>query len=332
MNIYITLDYELFLGERTGTPQNCLIRPMDELCKVADKHHFKFIIFVDAAYLLRMYQLKDRFKQVESDFILVRQHIQMLVSQGHDVELHFHPQWLYSEWSELDNAWKLNQTHYKLSDMESEFAFTSFKQGKELLEEIIGYKTIAFRAGGFCLDDFSSFYELLTVNQISIDSSVARFDHISSTVHKYDYRIIPNKQIYKIKDSLKREDPSGAISEYSISSVTWSSIQYLLKIRPIKQKFKYIKLYGDGNSISDKKSIFIERIKKLFSKVVNLASIDFGSSELLDIYYNSAIENNSKEIILIGHPKNLTDTSLYNLDKWVRKHKSDFVIKTFRWR
>ncbi len=31
MNVYFTLDYELFLGEKTGTPENCLIRPMDEL-------------------------------------------------------------------------------------------------------------------------------------------------------------------------------------------------------------------------------------------------------------------------------------------------------------
>ena len=86
MNIFITLDYELFLGIETGTPENCLVRPMEELCKVADKHSFKYVIFVDAAYLLRMKQLKDNHPQLEKDYQLVSNHVRILAGQGHDIQ------------------------------------------------------------------------------------------------------------------------------------------------------------------------------------------------------------------------------------------------------
>ena len=31
MNIYLTLDYELFMGAQSGSVQNCLIKPMNRL-------------------------------------------------------------------------------------------------------------------------------------------------------------------------------------------------------------------------------------------------------------------------------------------------------------
>jgi len=41
MNILITLDYELFNGEKSGSVNNSLITPMQELLKVLDKYNFK---------------------------------------------------------------------------------------------------------------------------------------------------------------------------------------------------------------------------------------------------------------------------------------------------
>ena len=56
MNCFITLDYELFLGEKTGTVDGCLVKPMDALLRVLDKYGIKANVMVDAAYLLRMKQ------------------------------------------------------------------------------------------------------------------------------------------------------------------------------------------------------------------------------------------------------------------------------------
>ena len=202
MNIYLTLDYELFLGEKTGTPENCLIRPMNELCKVSDNRNFKYIIFVDASYLLRMKQLKDKYLEVDRQYKLVCDHVQYLSSQGHDIQLHFHPQWLYSTWNDETNQWMMDRCHYKLSDLPYEQAKSSLLEAKTLLDSIVGYKTIAFRAGGFCLDSFHEFKELFKNLDIKVDSSVARHMFVSSPVHSFDYRKIPDDQIYKFSNSI----------------------------------------------------------------------------------------------------------------------------------
>ena len=47
MNIYITLDYELFLGPKTGSVDKCLIEPTYNLCKVVSKHGSKMVFFID---------------------------------------------------------------------------------------------------------------------------------------------------------------------------------------------------------------------------------------------------------------------------------------------
>ena len=59
INCYITLDYELFMGARTGSINNSLIKPMTELDLMLDKYNIRTNLFVDSAYLLRLKQLKD---------------------------------------------------------------------------------------------------------------------------------------------------------------------------------------------------------------------------------------------------------------------------------
>lgn len=56
MNLFFTLDYELHMGEETGTPMECLIQPMNALCDTVEKYGVRFVIFVDAAYLLRLFE------------------------------------------------------------------------------------------------------------------------------------------------------------------------------------------------------------------------------------------------------------------------------------
>ena len=329
MNVYLTLDYELFLGEKTGRPENCLIRPMDKLCKIADKHNFKFVIFVDATYLLRMQQLKGQFKEVDHQYGLVSKHVKSLAEQGHDIELHFHPQWLYSNWDEQSQEWKMDRDHYKLSDMPLEAAKASLKAAKELLDSIVGYNTIAYRAGGFCLNEFEDFKETFKELGLKYDSSVARYAHIASKVHYYDYRRIPKEQIYKFSDSIKKKDNSRDYTELSISGFRFTPWYYQFKVRPIKISASHSKRYGDGTVISDKQNFILHKIKSLFRPFAQLASIDGGSSNLMELYYAKVVRSGHKEMIMIGHPKNTTDIELENLDRFIDEHK-DITICTVR--
>jgi len=319
MNIFITLDYELFLGDVTGTPENCLIRPMDTLCNSLDKYNIKFIIFVDAVYLLRMFQLKEEHQQVKNDYELVVNHLKQLNAQGHDIQLHFHPQWLYSSWDKKEGRWFLDFDHYKLSDMDKNFAFKSFAEAKDLLDTTIGKKTYAFRAGGYSLETFSNYIELFKKNDIYIDSSVCRLANQKSKYQEYDYRNIPDKIIYKFNDSIKNEHQEGKFLELSISSCKWNPIYYFLVLRPYMMKYRPKIIFKDGVSIVLKENNkYFKKVKKLFQAKIFQDSIDGPMSNMLNIVYQNTIDQKQDNLVFIGHPKNFSDQSIHNLELFIK--------------
>lgn len=54
MNIFFTFDYELFLGNLSGSPERCVIRPTEALMRIAATHGVRFVFFVDSGYLARL--------------------------------------------------------------------------------------------------------------------------------------------------------------------------------------------------------------------------------------------------------------------------------------
>lgn len=223
----------------------------------------------------------------------------------------------------------MDRDYYKLSDLPLEEAKSSLNAAKDLLDSIVGYKTIAYRAGGFCLNEFEDFKQTFKELGLKYDSSVARYGHIASKVHYYDYRRIPKEQIYRFSDSIKKKDENGDFVELSITGFRFTPWHYQFKVRPIKMSSSHSKRYGDGNVISDKQNFILHKLKSLFRPFAQLASIDGGSSNLMELYYERGVENNYKEMIMIGHPKNTTDVELANLDRFIDDHK-DITICTIR--
>lgn len=336
MNIYLTLDYELFLGSKTGTPDNCLIRPMSALCEAVEKYGVRFTIFVDAAYLLRLRQLQTCSKRLQKDFELVTNNIQDLHKRGHDIQLHFHPQWLYSNWNEKEGIWNLDYSHYKLSDMDKEFAFQAVSESKNLLESLIGKKLIAFRAGGYCLESFEDYILLFDKNGITVDSSVARGKFNLSGIHYFDYRKMPDKnQIYRFESTVREESSSGRFIEAPISFCQWNKLYYLLFMRQKKQKYRPKLLYGDGVSIgkSIEKGLRNSKKRNLVSRVLSPATMSTSSSGpgsvWLNDYFDYAIKHHWPDLVIIGHPKEETDSSVVNLESFIKKVNNHAVFKIF---
>lgn len=325
MNIYLTLDYELFSGIPVGTPYNSIVKPMKELDRVARKWGVKYVIFVDAAYLLQL-ERNSIHPSVKSDYDLLSENLQLLDNNGHDIQLHFHPQWMYSSFSE--GAWKVDTKHFKLSDMEKDFAVSSFLDAKKCLEKVIGHKVNAFRAGGYCLDSFDDYISLFGKNGITIDSSVARYCHVKSDVHHYDYRNIPQKQLYPFSASVKIEDTEGPFSELSIASVRVNFMDNFTVLKKIASHYHPTIVYKDGNVLPDRKKNKLLQLKSLFPYSVRLCSFDGVSSSYLDYYYDKCLKKHYQDMVLIGHPKNATDASINNLDAFISKHINQDTFRT----
>jgi len=182
MKIYLTLDYELFLGSSTGSVENCLMKPMKNLCEVADKYGVKFTLFVDATYLLAL--KKHLYNpSLQMDYQKIKEHLLCLKDSGHSLQLHIHPHWLYANYD--GEKWITIPNHYRLSQLETEKAIQIIIQSKQLLEEIIQQDVHAFRAGGFSIQPFELYCKLFKDLGIKIDSSVLHGCHYESNNQQY---------------------------------------------------------------------------------------------------------------------------------------------------
>jgi peptidoglycan/xylan/chitin deacetylase (PgdA/CDA1 family) len=297
---------------------------MNNLTNVLDKYKIKTTLFVDAAYLLRLNELSDDYKELNDDFNKVKEHILLLHKEGHDIQLHFHPQWIYSVYS--DRKWELDFNHYKLSDMDNEFAFEKFEEARVLLERIIDKKIIVFRAGGYSIDTLNNYIELFKKNGIKIDSSVARGSYLRSNYHSYDYRKIPQMDIYHFSTKITREDQNGEFTEFSISTKYYFGFFYLIRKFFYKIKYHY-KNYGDGDGVGYLYTFgkLMTQIKKIF--IINLnASFDGLMVFFLPEIFKKKRKNG--ELVIISHPKGLSNISIDYFEKFIRQHIADSKFLT----
>jgi peptidoglycan/xylan/chitin deacetylase (PgdA/CDA1 family) len=316
--ICITLDYELCLGKNTGTVHNTMIKPMEELSKVFDKYDVKATLFVDASFLLALKKNKSNYSSLEKDYELIVNQLTKLQTKGYSIQLHIHPQWLFSTYD--GKKWNLDFEHYKLSDLNKIQAKNHFKEAKDLLQTITKKEIIAFRAGGFSLQSFNGYYDLLIDNKISIDSSVVPGTFEKSKSQWYDYRSALSRK-YIFKNDIIKPDPDGKITEVPISVVKYNPFFYAYLRKKVESENTF-NLFTEGEGIgalaSD--SIRFWRIfKQFFSNKVVSASIDGFMSVLLPIVYSKFKENKGNDIFLIiGHPKSASTTSIFYTEKFIQ--------------
>lgn len=313
MDIILTLDYELFLGENTGTVDSCLIKPMELLESTAHIDiPIKYTIFVDAVYLYKLNTYKDKYPSVKADLNKISQHLTSLQSAGHDIQLHVHPHWYYSVYN--GRNWILDSEHYKLSDISFDDALLIFKESKTILDSILGKKTTIFRAGGFSSQPTSLLVTLFNENGIKADSSVCPGMCYFSSHQEYDYRDTPRKDIWNFKDNIckESEDKKGVlevpISTYCLSPLFWWNYVISRVFKSTKHK-----LYGDGKSVRTTQESIKERLTK---KSIGLVTIDgYKISYLIDAY-NRYKKEGHRYFCIIGHPKLATPYSIRKFNEF----------------
>lgn len=320
MNIYLTLDYELFMGTQSGSVLNCLIKPMNKL--VEETHNFGvlFTIFVDAAYLYKLSEHKDENEVLRRDYEEISKQLQNLVAQGHSIQLHIHPQWFYSIYK--DGSWQIDQNHYKLSDIPCENLDTLFLKSKSILEEIIGKKVSAFRAGGYSLQSLSNYPGFLIENGITIDSSVASGQHYISDYQWYDYRSVLGGKVYRFNSDITKNEGNGQLVEYPISNIRISTFRYILYRLYLKWMKNIGHPFGDGRPVPSNQKI------KLFKTRIMNYSFDYVMAPMLYHSFIKLKKLGHEDIVLIGHPKNQSRESIDELRKFIMKTQKIATYKT----
>src|SRR5687768_3240781 len=109
--------------------------------------------------------------------------------QGHDIQLHVHPQWQDAEYN--DGRWKLT-ADWSILNYSRETALHLLTSGKEYLESLLkdidpNYRCVSFRSGAWCIAPSPHMLDLLVELGIVFDMSIVAGVKYNTRNIKLDY-------------------------------------------------------------------------------------------------------------------------------------------------
>ena len=323
MNIFITLDYEIYFGENHGTVEKCIIFPTSELIRIAEKHNVRFSFFVDCGFILKLDEYRKKFPQLEKDYKLITEQIKYLSDTGHDIQLHIHPHWEDSHYN--GERWIIDIKRYKLVDFNEVEIADIVHRYKKVLTDLTQKNIFTYRAGGWCLQPFSKLKKTFQENSIRMDSSVFKNGFYVSENYNYDFRNAPDKDIYHFEEDPTKENSNGYFTELPISGIRNSPL-FFWKLFLLGRKNPHLhKPLGDGNAMAAPGY----RRKLLTQYTNNPVSIDGYNANLLNKALKSLEKKKFKQMVVIGHPKALSRYSIQELEQFVKKNKNRNKFTTY---
>jgi hypothetical protein len=323
MNVFITLDYEIFFGKYQGTIDKTIIKPTNLLRNISNNTGINFTFFIDIGFIIKLEEHKNRFPLLQTEFDLVTKQIKELIQEGHDCQLHIHPHWEKAIYN--GTSWEFDYNFYKLSDFSEHEIGLIFNHYKIKLESLTGRKIHSFRAGGWCIQPFELLESSFKKNEMKIDSSVFLGGKNVERFYSYNFQNSPLKDSWKFQQNECIEESDGEFVELPISSFVYSPLFFwklfiLGNIFPSKHK-----PIGDGKPMPSN----VNRKKLLSKSHLMCASVDgFFSSKMENI----VVKNSKKKFqktVFIGHPKALTYYSLKKLEKFIVNYRNKLHFKTF---
>lgn len=314
MRTFLTLDYELFMGNVCGSIQNCLVTPVTILLETLDKYDVKATFFVDASLLYKMDEFRLEYPSLQKEWKLITDNIQLIYNCGHDVELHIHPQWYYSNYDGI--CWKMDLDHFKLSDMNRNEVDDYVRKSQELLESLIEKKTIAFRAGGYSIQDLKDYQDFYKLHHLCIDSSVLSGMKFFSENQWYDYTSIPNKSQYRFGRDITKDEVDGEVIEVPITTKYISKASYFLHQIYKKKNARQLQKWGDGKAIIPAHYNNFSRIKKVLTRDnYIMASFDEDGGRWIKALFDGQLLED-KDFVIISHPKSLSPYSFAKMNEF----------------
>jgi hypothetical protein len=335
--LLITYDYELFLGNRSGSVDECLIKTTEQTLSILEKYGAKAIFFVDTTYLLQL-KKKLTFELCRKDYEKILKQLQRIIKSGHYVYPHLHPHWLDAEYISETNEWRLNKIDkYRFHNISDEERKIVFNGSIDVLKEIIdpvnsGYAIDCYRAGGWCIQPFEDFRIFFDKHNFKYDMSVLGGFYLFSNAQYFDFSSAPKKNIYRFEDDVTVEDQNGRFTQFNISSIRISDfVNFLEKILlkylyKIKGDHTFMRGQGQIAVKSDmQKPADVKGYDILNSKKERIA-IELLTRAKLSSYLNFFKENDYMQFI--SHPKMLTQHNHKMFDCFLNNVFANFKVET----
>lgn len=338
-NLLITFDYELFLGMRSGQPDDCILQPTSALMSILGQFGVKAVFFVDTTYLCKLKELSGKYPKCATDLQRISEQVLQMVDEGHYVMPHVHPHWLDAVYLEKTGEFDLtNVDKYRFHNLTPEQRRTVFGSSVQILKDIIhpthpDYKIDSFRAGGWSIQPFEDFKPVFKEFGIQYDLSVVTGLYQFSSAQIFDFSGVPRKFIYQFDDDITLETSGGPFIQVAGSVVKISSfIDYLDRahkkvLNVVGYDQDYARGYGQASEeMPDQRPASAEGYN-VFDRTHEVASLEKISLVKLPVYEKFLDENNF--LHFISHPKMLSKHNFYILRQFLKNiRKKKWNIET----
>lgn len=181
-------DWELS-GTGYGDIRELQFQPMRELVKIYNANGIRASFNAETMQQLSFRKLQAANPELKELADEWEDHVRETYRQGHDIQLHVHPQWQDAEYK--DGKWKLTGD-WSILNFDPETAYRLLQSGKEYLENLLqpidpDYRCVSFRAGSWCIAPSPHVLSLLVKLGIVFDMSIVGGLHYETKNITLDY-------------------------------------------------------------------------------------------------------------------------------------------------
>ena len=341
--IVLTFDYELFLGRNFATADEILVSPTVKLLETLRQASIKATFFIDLTYLLRLQELladgrksgSTNIVNLHSEYQNILDNIDQIVRGGHELGIHFHPQWKDGFYE--DGRWGFRSFRryalHNLTDVEREQLFAD---GMQLFQELHLRnrqnlpRHLCFRAGGWCIHPFQQLKRLFGIHSITIDSSVTvpffRTPYFHNGPMLKPSRKLRKYSCWRFSEDPLEEDPNGPFLEVPIDTV-FSSLLDLWRSRRAGRACNVGRMgeFVPGLTGIRKNILRLKKVLRFGEYTMLTLDVRNAEAAFTQLQRHSYTLGSKKGLVFISHPKQFGPESQKLLNMLIECKQFQFV-------
>lgn len=189
IHLALTHDWEL-RGDGSGDIEEVQFAPLRKLLEIYAKFGARTTILPDVMQQLAFRRSENQHPDLKLLADSWDEHARDAFRQGHDIQLHLHPQWRNAVYA--NRVWRLNGG-WSILNYDRDIAYVMLAEGKEYLESLLrpidaDYQCVAFRAGALAAAPSDHLFKSLADLGVQLDVSIAGGLFVNNQNLKLDYR------------------------------------------------------------------------------------------------------------------------------------------------
>jgi hypothetical protein len=189
IHLALTHDWEL-RGDGSGDIEKIQFAPLRQLLEIYAKFSARTTVLPDVMQQMAFRRCESKHPDLKPLADLWDEHVRAAFLQGHDVQLHLHPQWRSAEYA--NGRWQLDGD-WSILTYDRDDAYAMLAEGKQYLDSLLqpldsSYRCLAFRAGALAAAPSAHLFKSLAHLGMQLDVSIAAGVFVNDHNLQLDYR------------------------------------------------------------------------------------------------------------------------------------------------